>query len=116
MELKDLNGIIDIDIDGSLARFGDMIEFYVKFLKKFSEDKNFEDLKIALDRSNVKKIEEIAHTLKGVAGNLGLNKVYQYSNEIVNLARENKLEEINNIRPELEKEMQHVTEILKKLI
>ena len=36
MELKDLKNVIDIDIDGSLARFGNMESFYIKFLKKLA--------------------------------------------------------------------------------
>lgn len=48
MELKDLKNVIDIDIDGSLARFGNMESFYIKFLKKFIDDKSFINLKEAL--------------------------------------------------------------------
>ena len=97
MELKDLKNVIDIDIDGSLARFGNMESFYIKFLKKFIDDKSFINLKEALENNNIDKIGEEAHTLKGVAGNLGLNKVYQYSVELMRLAKENRGDRKSNI-------------------
>ena len=34
MNLNELKDTIDIDIQGSLARFGNMESFYIKFLKK----------------------------------------------------------------------------------
>ncbi|AVQ18445.1 Hpt domain-containing protein [Fusobacterium mortiferum] len=115
MELKDLKNVIDIDIDGSLARFGNMESFYIKFLKKFIDDKSFINLKEALENNNIDKIGEEAHTLKGVAGNLGLNKVYQYSVELMRLAKENNLAEIKEIVEKLEEEIEKVISALKNL-
>lgn len=113
MELKDLKDVIDIDIDGSLARFGNMESFYIKFLKKFTDDKSFTNLKEALENNNIDKIGEEAHTLKGVAGNLGLNKVYQYSVELMRLAKKNNLAEIREIVEKLEEEIEKVISALK---
>ena len=115
MELKDLKNVIDIDIDGSLARFGNMESFYIKFLKKFVDDKSFETLSSGIENKNLKDIKDGAHTLKGVAGNLGLNKVYQYSVELMRLAKENNLAEIKEIVEKLEEEIEKVISALKNL-
>lgn len=115
MNLNELKDIIDIDIQGSLARFGNMESFYIKFLKKFIDDKSFINLKEALENNDIDKVGVEAHTLKGVAGNLGLTKVYQYSVEIMRLTKEGTIEEIKDLASKLEEEMQLVIEALKKL-
>lgn len=115
MNLNELKDTIDIDIQGSLARFGNMESFYIKFLKKFIDDKSFTNLKEALENNDIDKVGVEAHTLKGVSGNLGLNKIFQYSLEIMKLAKERKIEEIKVLEGKLEEEMQLVVEALKKL-
>lgn len=115
MKLDDLKDVIEIDIKSSLARFGNMESFYVKYLKKFIDDKSFENMKEALANNNIEKVGEEAHTLKGVAGNLGLTKIYQHSMEIMRLAKENGVDKIKVITEELEEEMSKVIEALKNL-
>lgn len=115
MKLNDLRDVIEIDIKSSLARFGNMESFYVKYLKKFIDDKSFENLKQALENNDIGKVGEEAHTLKGVAGNLGLTKIYKYSMEIMELAKENSVDKIKSVTEKLEEEMSKVVEVLKKL-
>lgn len=115
MNLREVNEKIDIDIDGSLARFGNMESFYIKFLKKFIDDKSFEKIKEALKENNIEKLGEEAHTLKGVSGNLGLNNVYGYSVELMRVSKEKNLVEIEELVTKLEVELKIVIEELKKL-
>lgn len=115
MTLRELKEKIDIDIDGSLARFGNMESFYIKFLKKFIDDKSFENIKEALKEKNIEKLGEEAHTLKGVSGNLGLNNIYGYSVELMRASKEKNLVEIEEIVTKLEVELKIVIEELKKL-
>lgn len=115
MTLRELKEKIDIDIDGSLARFGNMESFYIKFLKKFIDDKSFENIKEALKEKNIEKLGEEAHTLKGVSGNLGLNNIYGYSVELMRASKEKNLVEIEEFVTKLEVELKIVIEELKKL-
>lgn len=115
MNLRELKEKIDIDIDGSLARFGNMESFYIKFLKKFIDDKSFENIKEALKEKNIEKLGEEAHTLKGVSGNLGLNNIYGYSVELMRASKEKNLVEIEEFVTKLEVELKIVIEELKKL-
>jgi HPt (histidine-containing phosphotransfer) domain-containing protein len=66
------------DVDGALNRFLHNETMYVAFLNKFVAGPEMPALKAAL-RQPVPKSEaqDIAHTLKGVAGNLGLNPLYK---------------------------------------
>lgn len=45
-----------------------------KFLFKFEEDPSFENLKKALEEENLEAAFRAAHTLKGVAQNMGFDK------------------------------------------
>lgn len=59
------------DVPGALDRFLDKPELYKSFLRKFPEDGSFPGLMANLADENVKDAFYFAHTLKGVAANLG---------------------------------------------
>ncbi len=68
--LPDLPGINTGD---GLQRVGGNVKSYIRLLQKFSENQAaaVSDLSTALDSSNKKKAVRLAHTLKGVSGNIG---------------------------------------------
>lgn len=114
MKLNELESVISIDIKSSLARFGNMESFYVKFLKKFVDDKSFEVLSEGIEQRDIKVISESAHTLKGVTGNLGLTKLFEISQELMK-AKDLSEEKILALYEELKVEMEKTREILAKL-
>lgn len=116
MKLNDLKNKIEIDIDieGSLARFGNMESFYIKFLKKFVDDKSFETLSSGIENKNLKDIKDGAHTLKGVAGNLGLKKIYDISKKLMEINDEID-ENIIMLYKDLKNEIEKTKEVLKNL-
>ncbi len=114
MKLIELENIIDIEIEKSLVRFGNMESFYIKFLKKFIDDKSLQSLTEGIERGDLKKVGESAHTLKGVAGNLGLKKIYELSMELMKVESLTK-DEINSLYEELKIEMEKTVEALSKL-
>ena len=70
-ELIDLN----VDLYGSIERFSGREDRYVKYLKRFGEDTNFEDMKNAVERGDVQAAFDACHTLKGLTGNLGFDGI-----------------------------------------
>lgn len=54
----------------------------VKYLGLFLSDPSFNELKDAFAANDVKTAFRAAHTLKGVAANLGLNKLSSSSSEL----------------------------------
>lgn len=114
MKLNDLKNKIEIDIEGSLARFGNMESFYIKFLKKFVDDKSFETLSSGIENKNLKDIKDGAHTLKGVAGNLGLKKIYDISKKLMEINDEID-ENIIMLYKDLKNEIEKTKEVLKNL-
>lgn len=53
-----------------------------KYLGLFLNDPSFDELKSAFDNNDAKTAFRAAHTLKGVAANLGLNKLASSSSEL----------------------------------
>lgn len=63
------------DVPSALDRFINNAELYKKFLRKFPEDKSFPGLMENLSDEKVKDAFYYAHTLKGVAANLGFTNL-----------------------------------------
>ncbi|HOE41037.1 MAG TPA: Hpt domain-containing protein, partial [Rhodoferax sp.] len=71
--MQELRTIQELNVDLGLTRASNKPDFYASMLRKFvvaQEDATLR-LRLALDRSDMVTVERIAHTLKGVAGNLG---------------------------------------------
>lgn len=76
-----------VDIKGTLERFLGNEAMYEKFLSKFVSDPNFQLLCQSVSEQNYDEVERVAHTMKGVAGNLGLNPVQDLLQLVVNAVR-----------------------------
>jgi len=80
------------DVAGAIARMANNEGLFVRILLKFLDDKSFENLKLHVAEKNYEEIYKDAHTLKGVTSNLGLNKLTDASNVILNKVREENTE------------------------
>ncbi len=89
MNLKDLADILNMDLCDTIERFGNNEMLFIKFLKKFSDDNTYNLLCESVETENYDDIEKNAHTLKGIAANLGFKILENDSNNIV-LAVRNK--------------------------
>lgn len=76
MKYEDAIKRIGVDVKETLARFSGNEALMKKFLLKFPQDKSCTDLKQALKAQDFPTVQKAAHTLKGVAGNLGLKELY----------------------------------------
>jgi len=84
---KELLEGLGVDLDTTMARFLDNEELYFKFLKQFPDDETFGQLKDSLAAENADEAFRAAHTLKGVAGNLGLTHVFEAASDITEALR-----------------------------
>ena len=64
------------DYQNTLDRFLGKKSFYLKMLGMLPEDKNMQRLEEALSKGDLGGAFDAAHTMKGVAGNLGLAPLY----------------------------------------
>lgn len=82
-----------VDTRGALARFAGNAELYMKFLKRFPQDKAFQNISDALEKEDWPEMLKAAHTLKGVSSNLGMVRLFRACSETVRLLREEKTDE-----------------------
>lgn len=96
------------DVDMTLKRFMGNETIYLKFIRKFLDDKNYETIETSLAQNDYEAAFAGAHSLKGVAGNLGLDPVYEAASEMSELLRNAKntgidAEKLQEVKTKLEK-------------
>lgn len=65
-----------IDVAATVARFAGNEGLFLKFLRRFPADATYEALRKAMSDQNLSAASDACHTLKGVAGNLGLAPLF----------------------------------------
>lgn len=111
--LEALN-LAGVDVKGAVARFAGNDALYLKFLKKLPADDNFAKIKPALDAGDMETALTAAHTLKGVSGNLSVDRLYKASSDMVSRIREKNYEEAAASYGELEAAYQDICGVLKE--
>lgn len=99
------------DTKSAMARFLDDEELYVSCFASFLDDEAFSQLDDALGCGDYEQAFEAAHTLKGVAGNMGLTPLYHAICDIVESLR---MKEVSNIA-ELHAVISDQHEVLRRL-
>lgn len=102
-----------VDVDIVLNRFLNNEELYKKFLFKFPDQINIEDLRDKIYNEQYEELISIAHVLKGVTGNLGLTPLYNCFTEMVCDLRN---EEYDNIQTLYEKIVDYYEELNEMLV
>ena len=75
-ETVDIEGL---DAKSGIARVGGNIKIYANILRKFADNhaKASEDIKSSIEEGDLEIAERTAHTIKGVAGNIGANTLFK---------------------------------------
>ncbi|HJB56124.1 MAG TPA: Hpt domain-containing protein [Candidatus Flavonifractor intestinipullorum] len=95
MKLEELEQAVPMDVRGTLSRFGGSRALVVRFLRKFPQDGAYSALAAAVERQDWPEVERSAHTLKGVAANLGLERVRTGSDALVQTVRRGETEAVS---------------------
>ncbi len=82
------------DVNAAMDRLLDDKEIFTRFLYQFKEDEKFVELEQAIQDNNKKEAFECAHALKGVAGNLSLNPLYESISLLVEALRNDENEKL----------------------
>lgn len=77
--MKEKLQTVGVKYDEVLKRFMGKEDFYLRMLRKFLDDKNYEELKKAVDEKRWKDAFAYAHTVKGLCANLGLDGILEYA-------------------------------------
>ncbi len=71
-----------IDVDSVMQRFMGSERLTEKFMKRFADDMTFSQLEKAVAAGDSEEAFRAAHTLKGVAGNLGMTELFDRTSEM----------------------------------
>lgn len=93
-----------IEVEQALERFMNNEALYLRFLHKFLEDENFLGIASSASSQDYDAMLTYAHTLKGVAGNLGLMPLYQQLDTLVLRLRSHQTAGMEALLLELERE------------
>ncbi len=87
MTLKECYEIMGGDFEGVYGRMMKKEALVLKFVKKFLDDGSYNSLKENLEAGNLEEAFRAAHTLKGVAQNLGFTSLYGPSSDLAEILR-----------------------------
>lgn len=104
------------DYDVTMSRFMGKETLYMKILGMMFQDENLKKLGTAIEENDLDAAFEAAHTLKGVAGNLGLAPFYDSVCRIVEPIRNREeREDYTQMYQEIQDEFSRVDELWKEL-
>lgn len=108
MNTETFYNMIGGDYNGIMGRFVTE-DRVLRFVRKFPTDGSFSSLKAALDSGATEEAFRAAHTLKGVAQNLGFDALYEKAAEITDILRGGNLD-VAALMPGLEKSYELVVD------
>ncbi|MBS5062653.1 MAG: Hpt domain-containing protein [Hungatella hathewayi] len=104
------------DYDVTMSRFMGKETLYMKILGMMFQDENLKKLGTAIEENDLDAAFEAAHTLKGVAGNLGLTPFYDSVCRIVEPIRNREeREDYARMYQEIQDEFSRVDGLWKEL-
>lgn len=106
---------IGVNTEETLRRFSGNSDLMEKFIRKFPQDKTLEGLEAAIAAKEYPSIEETAHTLKGVSGNLGFTELYELSAALVTAVRAKDFAKADELCPKVTQTCHAVRDILSQI-
>jgi len=105
---------IGIDTEGVLHKLGGNEVVYISICKKFLSDINYIMFIASMEANDMNLAGMYIHTLKGVASNLGFNKMSYLCNEILTDIKDNDLLFLHYKLQELTDEYNRIVDVLKQ--
>ena len=106
-----------ITLEDGLARVGGNKPLYVKLLRKFRESQSgaVEGIESALQSGDAETATRLAHTVKGVSGNLGAEGLYRASADLEKAIKEGKTKSLEDKIAEFDSRLRVVMEGIEAL-
>ena len=101
-------------ISEMVRRFAGNEMICITLIKKFPKDPNFDLYKKQVHSGNYEEAENSVHTLKGVSSNLGLTKITEITQLILDDIRAGKYDNLNELTEQLEVSYHEAVEIIEK--
>lgn len=103
-----------VNVEETLRRFMNNEMLMIKFLRKFVDDENMNKLRTLIADKHYNEVLPVAHTLKGVSGNLGLIKLYEIFSRMCQDCRNDQYEDLDGLFAQAEANYSKVVEAIKK--
>lgn len=104
-----------IDWQVTLDRFMNNESLYEKFLIKFPADPLFNELKNSMEAGDEHTSFRIAHTLKGVAGNLGLDNLFKAVSLLTDELRNGHIEKATVLMDDVSTQYEAVCNLIERI-
>ena len=101
-----------VNLELVMSRFMGNEMLYINFLKRFTEDKSFQDMQSFYRQGDMEKAFKASHTLKGLIGNLGLDGIMRSINPITENLRLGSDEGVKELMEHAKEEYTMVVKIL----
>ncbi len=113
--LKEVFQKYGVDYETTMARFMGNEQMYLRILAMLPRDENLHKLDQALQTGDYPAAFDAAHTLKGMAGNLGLAPLYQAVCDIVEPLRAGGKLDYSPLFQSIQKEYEQAAALLELL-
>ena len=104
----------NVDIEGTLSRFMENEELYIKFLKRYPDEDKITPVVEAAAAKDFDQLVSAAHKLKGVSANLGMNDIAQKAGDIEAGAKNRSLDDPEAAASELKTEYNRICRIIRE--
>lgn len=103
-----------ISWDESVDRVGGDEEFLIELLNDLKDlvEDNLDKIKNLISENNYSEVRELAHSIKGSSGNLGLYSMYENTMNLENSAKEENSESMNIYFKNLEDDFDKLQQLL----
>lgn len=112
---KNLLQGVNIDVESAIERFMGNEMLYMKYIKRFKEDENYEKLCQAFAEEDCESAFVAAHTLKGVCGNLSIKELENLLQNQVELLRNGNIKEAQKMMGNIQNSYSRIITVLKEL-
>ena len=115
MTVKECYDAISADYEGVYSRMMKKEALVKRFAKKFLDDGSYASLKESLAGNDVETAFRAAHTLKGVAQNLGFTTLYEPSSKLTNILRNGSMEGTDTLFAEVSGEYEKIVAVIRQM-
>lgn len=106
---------VGVDYNLVMERFLDNSDVYLKFVKKFSNNKDYNSFLKNIQICDYKKAADEIHNIKGIAGNLGFEKLFNICEKVYSYLNANNYDELYELLEELNKKYRDVIDIINNI-
>lgn len=102
----------EIDYEEGLKRFANKEVLYEKYLKNFLVDEHFQHARAEQEKNNFDGVLSELHAMKGIAGTLGMMKLFDACNQVVIAIRAGETDKVAALVDDAEVRYNQVIEVL----